>query len=72
MSDAGGADLSPIARQQRQLLTDIGTVRDDMAVMVAMLQRLGGTVSGLVTEVCAIHSQHGRFANRVRDLEASF
>ena len=71
MSDAGGADLSLIARQQRQLLTDMGTMRDDMAVMIAMLQRLDGTVSGLVTEVRAIHSQHSRLANRVRDLEAS-
>lgn len=46
-------------------------MRDDMAVMIAMLQRLDGAVSGLVTEIRAIHSQHSRLANRVRDLEAS-
>ena len=52
------------------MLTDFGTMRDDMAVMIAMLQRLDGTVPGLVTEVRAIHSQHSRLADRVRDLEA--
>ena len=40
-----------------------------MAVMMAMLQRQDGTLSGLVNEVRAMHAQHSRLANRVRGLE---
>jgi hypothetical protein len=67
MSDQ--VDLSLIARQQRQLLADMGTVRDDMGVMMAILQRLDGTVSGLVNEVRAMHTQHSRLGKRVAALE---
>ena len=70
MSDQPIADMTLIARQQRQLLSEMGVMRDDMAVMMAILQRLDGTVSGLVNEVRAMHSQHSRLINRVRDLEA--
>ena len=69
MSDAP-ADLILIARQQRQLLSEMGTMRDDMGVMMAILQRLEGTMSGLVNEVRAVHAQHARLSSRVRDLEA--
>ena len=70
MSDEPAADLSLIARQQRMMLSEMGTMRDDMAVMMAILQRLDGTVAGLVNEVRAMHAQHARLSNRVRDLEA--
>lgn len=70
MGDEPAADLTLIARQQRQLLSEVGTMRDDMAVMTAILQRLDGTVAGLVNEVRAMHSQHFRLSNWVHDLEA--
>lgn len=70
MSGEATADMTLIARQQRQLLSETGVMRDDMAVMMAILQRLDGTVSGLVNEIRAMHSQHSRLTNRVRDLEA--
>ena len=57
MSDKPAADLSLIARQQEQTLSEMGTLRDDMGVMIAILQRLDGTVSGLVNEVRAMHSR---------------
>jgi hypothetical protein len=63
------ADRSMISRQQRQLLAEMGTRRDDMAVMMAILQRLDGTVGGLVNEVRAMHAQHSRFASRAAALE---
>ncbi len=69
MSDEPQADLSLIARQQRQILTEMGTMRDDMAVMTAILQRLDGTVSGLVNEIRATHTQQSRMDRRIRDLE---
>ena len=69
MSDEPQPDLSLTARQQRQVLAEMGVMRDDMSVMMAILQRLDGTVMGLVNEVRAVHSQHARLTKRVRDLE---
>ena len=69
MSDDTTPNLGLIVRQQRQILAEIGTMRDDMAIMMAILQRLDGTVSGLVNEVRAMHSRHNRLANRVQELE---
>jgi len=57
--------LDFIARQQQYMLATMGELRDDMAVMMAILQRLDGTVSGLVNEVRAMHSRHNRLARRV-------
>ncbi len=70
MSDSA-VDLGLIARQQRQITSDMGSLKDDMGVMMAILMRLDGTVSGLVNEVRAQHSQHSRLANRVRALETA-
>jgi len=69
MSDGETVDLQFIARQQRQMMTEIGSMRDDMAVMMAILMRVDGTVAGLVNEVRAMHSQHGRLTTRVKMLE---
>jgi hypothetical protein len=49
------ADLPLIACQPRQPITEIGTMRDDMTVMKAILQRMDGTISDLLYEVRAIH-----------------
>ena len=57
MPDETGVDIGLIARQQRQTLEEMGTMRDDMAVMMAILQRLDGTVAGLVNEIRATHAR---------------
>ena len=44
-------------------------IRDDMAVLIAMVQRLDGNVAGLVNEVRASHSRYARLEQRVRTLE---
>ena len=44
-------------------------MRDDVTVLTAIVMRQDGTLSALLTEVRAMHSQHGRLANRVRELE---
>ena len=62
-------DLEYLARQQQQILGELGTMRDDAAVLLAIVMRIDGTVSGLVQEVRAMHSQHSRRANRVTALE---
>jgi len=62
-------DLALLARQQEQILAELGTIRDDQRVMMAIIQRLDGTVAGLVNEVRAMHSRHDRLARRVEKLE---
>ncbi len=69
MSD-DSPDLSLLARQQRQLLSEMGTLRDDLAVLTAIAMRQDGTMAALLTGVRAMHAQHSRLANRVRDIEA--
>ena len=69
MSDDNTRDLSLLARQQRQILTEMGSMRDDLAVLTAIAMRQDGTLAALLAEVRAMHSQHSRLVNRVRDLE---
>jgi hypothetical protein len=69
MSDDTTPDLTLLVRQQRPLLAEVGSMRDDLAVLTAIAMRQDGTLSALLTEVRAMHSQHSRLANRVRDLE---
>ena len=69
MSDDVTPDLTLVVHLLRQVLSETGTMRDDMAVIMAIPQRQDGTLSGLVNEVRAMHSQHSRLASRVRELE---
>jgi hypothetical protein len=69
MSDDVPPDLALLARQQKQILTELGSMRDDLAVLTAIAMRQDGTLGALLTEVRAMHSQHSRLANRVRELE---
>ncbi len=61
--------LEFLARQQQRMLDEMGSMRDDMQVLTAMVMRLDGTVGLVLTELRAMHSQHQRLANRVRRLE---
>ena len=63
-------DLGLLVRQQRQLLTELGGLRDDVNVLTSIVLRQDGTLNALLTELRAMHSQHGRLANRVQALEA--
>jgi len=69
MPDDATVDLSLLARQQQQILTEMGGMRDDLVVLTAIAMRQDGTLAALLTEVRAMHAQHGRLANRVRNLE---
>ena len=70
MSDEpGGADFGLLMRQQRETLSEMRIMRDDMNVLAAIVQRMDGTLSGLVNEIRATHSQLSRMDRRVRDLE---
>ena len=67
MSDTD-ADFSLLAREQRQIIPDLGVLRDDMAVLTAIV-RQDGPLGAPLSEVRAIHSQHSWTVNRVRALE---
>jgi len=56
MSDEAAPDLSLLARQQRQLLSEMGGMRDDLAVLTAIVMRQDGTLAALLAEVRAMHS----------------
>jgi hypothetical protein len=66
----GTLTLSFLARQQERLVDEIGQMRDDLRVMAAIVQRLDGTMQGLVNEVRASHAREDRLARRVERLEA--
>ena len=70
MSDTA-PDLAFIARQLRQLITDVASLKDDMTVLTAIAMRQDGMLSGMLTEIRAMHAQHNRLNSRVRDLEIS-
>jgi hypothetical protein len=61
-------DIGLIARQQKQILTELGGLRD-VTVLTSIALRQDGTLTALLGEVRAMHSQHGRLASRVRQLE---
>ncbi len=69
MSDEPAADLGLIARQQRVILSELGSLRDDVSVLTAIAMRQDGTLNALLAELRAMHSQHARLANRVREME---
>jgi len=69
MSDEPLADLSLIARQQKEILDEVRMLRDDMNVMAAIILRIDGMLIGLVNEIRATHAQQSRMDRRVRELE---
>ena len=47
------ADLNFIARQIDRLLSDVASIRDDMAVLTAIVLRLDGSFTALLQETRA-------------------
>jgi len=63
--------LEFLAQQQTKLLNEMADQRADMAVLLAITQRLDATVQGLTAEVRALHGQIGRFGHRLRQVEGA-
>lgn len=61
--------LAFIARQNERALNELGSLRDDMNVLTAMVLRLDGTVTALLTEIRTTHQQTARMNDRIRKLE---
>jgi hypothetical protein len=62
-------NLDFLARQMERVLTEIGSLRDDMSVMTALALRLDATMTGVQQELRATHNQIQRMNDRVRKLE---
>jgi len=62
-------DLNFLVRQNERILTDIAGLRDDMAVLTAMVMRLDGSHAALLQETRATHAQIARMNDRIRRLE---
>jgi hypothetical protein len=69
--------LDFIARQLERLVNDVASLRDDMSVVMARIERVDGsarrtedTVRLLTDEIRAMHGRHDRLARRVGRLEA--
>jgi ubiquinone biosynthesis protein UbiJ len=70
-------DLAFIGRALQRMTNEVGTLRDDMAVLTAIVMRLDAnfsrqdaTLTALLTEIRAMHAQYSRLANRVSQLES--
>lgn len=61
--------LAFLAEQQRRTIEEVRQTRDDMRVTAAMVQRLDGTVAGLVNEVRAEHARYDHLDKRLKRLE---
>lgn len=69
MSAMTEPDLNFLAKQLDRVLTEIGTLRDEVMVLSAMVIRLDATVDGLKQEIRAVHAQNTRHDARIRKLE---
>ena len=63
-------DFNFIARRLDQMGNDFANVRDDIVVLTAMVSRTEASITSLVQEMRATHSQMARFDNRLRKLES--
>lgn len=69
MSATAPVTLEFIAAQQSRLLNEMADMRADMAVLLAISQRLDSTVGGVTAELRALHGQIGRFRYRLDQMQ---
>ena len=58
-----------LARQMERMLAEIGNVREDMTVLTAIVMRQDATLTALLNETRAVHSQISRLNDSLRKLE---
>lgn len=62
-------DLAYIGQALQRLTGEVASLRDGMHVFTAIVQRMDNSQGRLLEEVRAIHSQHSRLRERVRQRE---
>jgi len=71
METPESADLNFLARQLQRVVTDVGSLRDDMQVLTSIVLRQDGTLTALLQETRATHIQIRRMNEHIRQLETS-
>jgi hypothetical protein len=69
MSEREPVTLEFLARQQDRLLAELASLRDDVNVLTAIVQRLDNSHTRLLAEIRATHSQVSRHSERLSRLE---
>jgi hypothetical protein len=62
-------DLAYVGRALQRLTSEVASLRDDMHVLTAIVQRLDNSQGRILEEIRAMHRQHSRFGQRLRQLE---
>ena len=62
-------DLAYVGRALQRLTSEVASLRDDMHVLTAIVQRLDNSQGRILEEIRAMHRQHSRFGQRLRHLE---
>jgi uncharacterized protein YPO0396 len=70
MSDQPQVSLELLQSTVQRMPEEMGNMRDDQRLLLAMMQRLDATVTGALAEIRAAHSRHDRLARQVEHLSA--
>ena len=62
-------DLAYVGCALQRLTSEVASLRDDMHVLTAIVQRLDNSQGRILEEIRAMHRQHPRFGQRLRQLE---
>ena len=62
-------DLAYVGRALQRLTSEVASLRDDMNVLTAIVQRLDNSQGRILEEIRAMHRQPSRFGERLRHLE---
>ena len=60
-----------VLRLLQEIRTEVASLRDDVNVLTAIMQRLDNSHTRLLTEIRATHSQISRHGERLRRLESA-
>jgi hypothetical protein len=62
-------DLAYVGRALQRLTVEVASLRDDMHVLTAIVQRLDNSQGRMLEELRAMHRQQSRFGEPLRQLE---
>jgi chromosome segregation ATPase len=62
-------DLEHIGQALARLTSEIASLRDDLHVLTAVVQRLDNSHGRMLEDIRGMHRQHSRLTDRVRRLE---
>lgn len=63
------ADINFLARQSERIMSEIASLRDDAAVLTSIVLRLDGSMTAVLQEMRATHTQIARMNDRIRKLD---